>query len=428
MKWLVVGLFVALPLQWFGLGATPFGEARLHQLAIFVFALAVLVRYRLRAYSPVLQVTTVFLSATFVLDASWAVASMYQGSKPLGSIQDVLFIVSFVAVATYFYRAAAGKETGAISVLRWALPIVCSSLILGFALAMVKNGVNPAVVLAKTVATGNPELFQKEVFKSSFQNFGLDPSAVEGNLRHEIFGSLLFSMYVSAWAMRRGGVVTKAQRLAYSTAMVVGVVLLALSLSRSVLIAAIIWPVIAFWRSVLMGRVSTRQLAIVLAGLLGVAALGFSGFGLVIYNRFTTDTTGYGARAVHYENAFSAFRDHWLIGGAVTGGSNGSSHNFILDNWIRGGLLAGMAAVVVVGVTLLTMTRLLARLQTLPESMVPVAAALALPLVRMGTSGGGLITPVSWMVLAFVFGLLASRRATAPESVQTRRVTVGTPT
>jgi hypothetical protein len=419
LKWLILGLFAALPLQWFGLGHTPFGEARLHQLVIFIVTLVILARYRLRAHSRVARTAAIFLLANVFLLAAWAAAALYQGLSPASPIQEVLYIAAFFAIATYIYRVGAGREPGMIAVLRWAAPVTCVSLLVGFSVAMVVNGVNPAAVLAKTVATGNPELFQKEVFKSSFASFGLDAQTVAGNLRHEIFGSLLLSMYVSSWAMRLPGVVTAAQRLAYSTAVVVGTILLAVSLSRSVLIAALVWPAIAFIRSLWLSRLSTRQLAITFFAVVGISGLALSGFAQVIWNRFTTDTTGYGAREQRYSGAFSELGSHWLLGGAITGGDNGSSHNFVLDNWLRGGLLAGVGAAVVAIVVIVTLIRLLARLPHLPDSMVPVTAALALPLVRMFTSGGGLITPVSWIVLAFVVGALAARREVSNRAVDT---------
>jgi hypothetical protein len=56
------------------------------------------------------------------------------------------------------------------------------------------------------------------------------------------------------------------------------------------------------------------------------------------------------------------------------------------------------------------------RLPREPVWMVPVAAAFALPLDRMLTSGGGLIPPVSWVTLAFIAGAFAYRRKQKSDS------------
>ena len=419
MRWIMLGLFVALPLQWFALGSTPLGTARLHQIAILSVAAIVLARYRPQVHTPLVRTAMGFLVANIFLLTVWAAVDVYNATKPAGPIQQFLYVAAFLALGTMFYRAASGAESGLVGILRWAALATCVSVVLGFAASMAVNGVNPAAVLAKTVAAADPELLQKEVFKSSFASFGLDAETVAGNLRHEIFGAVLLAMYVSTWAMRVGNPASFAQRIGYQAAMITGTVLLAVSLSRSILIAAIVWPVIAFWRSVLLGRLSSRQLAMAFVSVAGIGLLLLSGFGQVIWNRFTTDTTGYGSREDNYVVAFSELRDHWLTGGVVTNGVNASTHNFVLDSWLRGGLFTGLAAAAVFALVGLVWLRLVMRIHHQPDWMVPVVAALALPLVRMGTAGGGLIPPVAWVALAFVAGLLAMRQEQAELSTLT---------
>jgi hypothetical protein len=54
---------------------------------------------------------------------------------------------------------------------------------------------------------------------------------------------------------------------------------------------------------------------------------------------------------------------------------------------------------------------LVAGIDRLPPAMVPVTAAVGLPLVRMLTNGGGQIPPVGWVAFGFALGILAARRA-----------------
>ncbi len=181
-------------------------------------------------------------------------------------------------------------------------------------------------------------------------------------------------MYVSTWAMRSGHLPSFAQRIGYQAAMVIGTALLTVSLSRSLLIAAIMWPAIAFWRSVLLGRLSIRQLAVAFLSIVGTGLLLLTGFGQVIWNRFTAETTGYEARGENYVDAFSELREHWLTGGVVTNGVNASTHNFILDNWLRGGIFTGLAAAAVFALVAGIWLRLLIRIHYQPDWMVPVVA------------------------------------------------------
>jgi len=416
---LLLPLLVLLPLQWFGLGSTPLGSARLHQVTLLAVAALILLRLRLKAYAPLCRTAAPLVLGVLYLELSWAALELYRGTLPTGAVQGLLYLGAFLAIGTCFYRAASGIEPGLVSLLRWSGPLACVSLLVAFSIAMLINGINPTNVLGRTVATADPEVFQKEIFRSSFAGFGLDPDMVRGNLRHEVFGALLLSLLVSTWAMKVGARVTAAQQGAYRAAVATGVALLALSLSRSVLIAATLWPMLALLRSARRGGLTRRQLLTAAVAVSAGGTLVLTGIGLVIWNRFTTDTTGYEARAENYGTAFQALGDHWLTGGYETGGQ--STHNFVLDSTLRGGILAGFAALVVLVFAAARWARLVLLLPRRAEWLVPVTAALGLPLVRMGTSGGGLIPPVEWVALAFVFGVLAVRPSRQPRQPRIER-------
>jgi hypothetical protein len=279
-------------------------------------------------------------------------------------------------------------------------------------LATAVHGVNPVAVLGRTVAAGDPEIFQKEVFQTAFAGFGRTAGEVKGNLRHEIFGALLLSMSVATWAMRVGVSPSQWQKRLYRLSMVLGVVLLLLSMSRAVLLAAIVWPLVAALRSLRRGEMSGGQLALMGAGVTALCGLAVSGLGAVIYNRFFVDTASYNGRAGHYSAGLAAVADHWVTGGYDTVGH--STHNLVLDTLLRNGIFAALPALVLECTVAATMVWLVARLHRMPPSMVPVTAALALPLVRMVTIGGGAISPVGWLALGFVLGVLAAVRRTAP--------------
>ncbi len=425
MRLLVLLLFALLPLQWFGVAATPLGQGRLHQIVMIGFALAVLTRYRPSPYAPVLRAARVFVIASLYMVAAIVAVAAYRGSGPEDGIRQAIYLMIFLAMGGFFCRVARGFEPRALNALRLAVAVTCVSLLVGFSLAMAVNGVNPAAVFAESIAAADPEIFQKEVFKSAFAGFGLDEEMVKGNLRHEIFGCVLLSMLVSTWAMRVGRVPSQAQVRVYRAAMVLGVVWMTISLSRSILIAAAVWPLLAVLRSSRRGELSTRQVAILFGSAAAVGVVLASGLGAVLVNRFVSDTTGYEARAENYGGAFAAIPDHWLVGGFGTAGV--SSHNFVVDTLLRDGIFAAVPAAVMV-LTLLVVFALMAmRLHRLPAALVPVVAALALPLVRAGTSGGGLIPPVEWVALGFTAGVLAAWRLSerASEPAEQKRSLAG---
>lgn len=397
--------FTLAPLQWIAFGSTPLGLARMHQVAVLGLAAVVLIHYPLRRYAPVLRTSGLFVLANLYMVGSTAALLAYQGKGQAAAVQHLLYLVVFVALGGLFYRVAAQQDPVMIGVLRRVAAVLCTSLLVGLSVAMAVNGVNPAAVLGQTIAAADPEIFQKQIFKSAFAGFGLADEEVAGNLRHEIFGSVLLSMLVSTWAMRIGPTPTKREENIQRASLLLGTILLTLSMSRSVLIAAALWPLLSLIRSGRRGELSTRQIALMMAAVVGVAGLVLSGLGAVIFNRFATDTTGYEARASNYTDAFAALGDHWLVGGYDT--ANASTHNFVFDTMLRNGILAALPAAIIVTMLMGVFLLLAARLHREPPWMVPVVALLALPLVRLGTSGGGLIPPNEWVALAFTAGVLA---------------------
>jgi NADH:ubiquinone oxidoreductase subunit K len=197
--------------------------------------------------------------------------------------------------------------------------------------------------------------------------------------------------------------------------LILSALLLLVSLSRSIMIAAAAWPLIAFARSARRYALSVQQIVLAYVTI-AVAAVGLaSGFALVLWNRFTTDTSSYQARETLYNEAFTNIGSHFLTGGVDTVGA--SSHNFVLDAWLRGGILVMLSAAAIWGMIVLAWIALGRRLHKQPDWMVPVVAALALPIVRLGTAGGGLINPAEWVTLSFVAGVIAmrwSRRSQEP--------------
>ncbi len=408
MRWPAIALFVLLPLQWFPFVTSPLGQTRLHQAAIFAFMLYVFARYSMRTYAPILRASAMFVIANLYFVGAVAAVSIYRGDGVGTAVQHLLYVLVFIAFAGFVYLVAAGREPSVLGVLRSAAVLVCVSLLVGLAAAMLVNGVNPLAIFGQSIASGDPEVIEKQLYRSAFAGFGLDEEDFKGNLRHEIYGSVLLSMLISTWAMRIGPAPSPRQRALYRGALIVGALLLALSFSRAVLVAAACWPLLLVWRSARRGELTPRQVAAVFVAAAAGAVLLVSGLGAVISNRFVADTDGYESRVGNYAIAFREIPEHWLTGGFDTIGV--SSHNFVVDTWLREGVFAFVPAAVIVATVLIVSVSLAWHVDRLPLHLVPVVAALALPLVRMGTSGGGSIPPVQWLALAFVAGALAAWR------------------
>ena len=404
MRWPLLLVLALLPLQWF----VVLGPLRLHLVALLAFLVLVVVTHRARAFLPVLQLAKVFVVANVVLCVLWAGADLYHGLGVRQPLQQLTYLAVFVAVGTVAHRGLSRPDGAWAATMRWAALTVSVSLLAALSFSMARNGVNAATVFGRTIAAADPEILQKELFRSAFTGFGFDTEVVRGNFRHEIFGAVLVAMLLSAACVRVRPFRARSAHRLYQLSLVLAGALLLVSMSRSVLLAAATWPLLTVLRSLLAARVSPRLVG---AGILaGLAALTLAASGLltVLWVRFTQDTSSYVARDHLLALARRNIASNFLTGGVATAGT--SSHNFVLDTWLRAGVFAAAAAVVVVVVLLGLAASLALRLHHEPSWMVPVTALLMLPLVRTFTAGGGLIPPVSWLALGLVAGFLAHRR------------------
>lgn len=417
MRALGLAALAALPLQWFVLlPSSPIGELRLHQTMLFIFTGVVFLTYGLTRILRAISLLQGFLIANVYMIVIWSAVNVYDGISPIQPAQQVLYVMVFAAVAAYFFHACTAPETRIVQAMRWAGLVTGLVVIAAFGLSMLVNGINPISVLQRTIATGDPTILQAELFRGSFVGFGIDAAEARGNMRHEVFGALLVSMYIASWAHTRCPIAEPGKRLLYRAAMLVNTLMLLVSISRSVLLAAALWPVILFLRALLTGRVSLAQQVAAAFAVLGLLAASVSGFLEVLWIKFTVDTSSYGKRTAFVGLAFQRIAENFWTGGVDT--TDTSSHNFVLDAWQRGGVFVAIPGIIVFAFLFLLWFTLLLRVPVIDPVLVPVVAALALPCVRLVTQGGGQIQLVSWTGLGFVLGVLTAHalqdRAEAP--------------
>ncbi len=405
MKWMLWVLLVTLPLQWF----VVVGGLRLHILVMFAFLGASLVLAPLRAAASVLGLTWAFVAANTALSVIWASTNLFHGLGLRPPAQQVLYLGVFVAVATVVHQGLLDPRTAWVDTLRWSALVVSLSLVAALAVSMAVNHVDAATVLSDSVAAADPEILQKELFRAAFSGFGFDEATANGNFRHEVFGSLLVAMTVSAACVGLRPFASVAARSLYVVSMTLAAVLIVISLSRSVAIALVVWPLLLITRAVMVRRVGRGLVAGALLTVAGGAVLARTGLLSVLWVRFTEDTSSYEARDDLLGLAFSNLRANPVTGGVST--ASASSHNFVIDSWLRGGVFTGLAAAVVTVLLVGLFVCLVARLGREPAWVLPVTIMFALPLVRLFTAGGGEIPPVSWVGLGIAAGFLAHRRS-----------------
>lgn len=403
MKWAVLVLFAALPLQWFTVPA-PGPPERVHVLVMVLFTGLVFVRLRAATLTPVVTLFWPFILVNVALSVVWCGTAFYHGGSLLGPFQEIVLLVVFVAIGAVIHRACLVPESGILECARWAAAAATLSLLLAMWYSLSHNGVNPVSVFRDTVTTGNPQILEHDLFRTAFSGFGYDNTTARANMRHEVFGAVLVAMYLAMIATSLRPFRSSWTRLLYRGSLALGFVLILASLSRAVTLAALGIPLVAVARSLASGRLTVRQLGLGVVSALGVLVLAATGLLGLVWSRFSQDTSSYQARDVLLHQAVSNIGEHFLTGGVSTLGA--SSHDLVLDAWLRSGIFAAVLAAVVFVQVVAVWLALLARLPRMPGWLVPVTAAFALPVVRMLTAGGGVIPPGEWVCLAMIAGFL----------------------
>lgn len=408
MRFFGVACLAMLPLQWFVIVGSPVGGSiRLHQVAVLVLAIGVFLTYGMKQAADVVSRFRLFLITNGYMYIIWAAVTVYSGMIPIDPVQEMIYMIIFLAVSTYFFFAAVSPDVRFVETVRWTAPATLTVLLLGLTLGSIQNRVDIFAVISASIAAVDPQIIEFQLFRRVFGGFGLESAEVRTNFRHEIFGGLLFSMYVTGWAHARVPFTAGLQSMIYRLTMVIGALMLLLSLSRSIILAASMWPLLLIVRALVTGRVSQRNQLTGIVVLIGVVVAGVAGVWQLLWERFFEETGSYETRAGNVGLAFQTIKENFWFGSPDLTGET-SAHNFVLDAWSSAGVFVGVPALIIFLTIIGLWASMLLRIQTMPEELLPITAALALPSIRLVTQGGGLLAIVEWVTLGFVAGVLAA--------------------
>lgn len=396
---LVVFMSALLPLRWFTILASPIGTLFLHEVGMLVFGAVALATLGPRMLRTGLDSTAFLTSVMAAGFAVWAAASLFHAVSLASVIKQYAYLGGFVLVVAALIGCAESRSQDAVKILRWAGVATTLTLLAALQLALTINHVNAAQVLANAATAGDPSVIESELFRPAFVGFGFSDAEAVSQLRHEVFAGLLVALLIASWAQQRVPFVRRTARWASQAAVVVATLMIVLSLSRSVQLAAVSWPLLAGLRVALVGRVTRRQLVTVGAGAVVMVAVAASGFVGVIVQRVTQDSSSYNERGAKLHAALDTIGQYPWSGGRYDDAI--SSHNFVLDAWLRGGVVMALLMFAALLFVLGRLAANVAVLATAPAWLVPATAAFMLPLVRMFTIGAGLMTPPEWVCLAF---------------------------
>ncbi len=412
MRFLGVFCLSLLPLQWFVvLGSPVGGNIRVHQLAILVLAAAIILTYGFKQSEEIIYRFRVFLIANAYMYMIWVCITFYQDMIPLDPFEEMIYMVIFLSIAVYFFQAATSDDVRFVQTLRWTGPLCLLVLIGGLIVGSIQNHVDIVGVIAASIAAADPNIIEFQLFRRVFGGFGFESDDVRANFRHEIFGGLLLSLFITGWAATKAPFRPGREQFVYRMTMVGGTAMVLLSLSRSIIIAGAVWPVLLVIRALLTGRISQRNQLTGVLVLIAAVVAGVFGVWQLLYERFFESTASYDTRAGNAGLALQTIKENFWIGKPDLTGET-SAHNFVLDAWSGAGAFVGFPALIVFLSIVLLWATLLLRIETLSDEMLVICAAFALPSIRMVTQGGGLLALVEWVTLGFIAGALVAHDRT----------------
>lgn len=399
----LVVLLAVLPLQWQVLAITPLGVLRpFHIAALVMLALAATsgVGAGWAAVAPGLR--TVVLGV-WLVTVPLVLAAVLGGWVWAEAVQNAVYAVVAVVAACLGWIAL--QSEGGRRVLALAAPVALVVFAVMFYRSSQAAGVSVTSALSRALG-GDPNALMFGLFKAAFAQGDVDAVA-RTNFRHEIMGALLIAVAYSLAAARRTALV------AVSSTLAVGFCVL--SLSRSVLLALFLVALVLVFVAV-----SRASSGVAMALFFGVPALVAAlltvaaGLPSLLYERLFLDTAGYEGRLGAWDLEASEVAERLLIGGPPL---DHSTHTLLGDAAMKGGLVAAVGAVILIGAAVSRWMALGRHCLHAGTSWPLVGGLLGCSVFisRAFTTGGGLLHLVAWMGLAAGVAVLCARSAVDEE-------------
>lgn len=386
-------LFMApLALQWQVLADTPLGIVRLFHIG--AATMMVLYLLSVRSLHAIFRELRLLVAAMSLLTGLAIMTALNYGGRPAQAVQNFLYFIVGLMFAAVLYTAMTHDSGRRILV--WAAPLSVTWLLIEASQNLAANGVEPLTQVRQAIASVDSTQLIYGVFREGIMSGGSSESA---SVRHEMMAAIMATILVTLLARR----VRRHQAVLATAACATGGVIVLLSLSRAVLLAVAAVGLAAAVRVVFRSSLSRTALALGFALFASLIAVG-PNLGRLLYARMFTDTGSYEARL----NAFSIAPDE-LRNRLLAGGPNldvlQSTHTLFFDALFQSGWLAGIAALVVIGVFVRYTYGAFSRYFDTRSVIDLVAfAAGMLVTVRAFTSGGGYLHQVEWAA----FGLLVA--------------------
>lgn len=405
---LLIGL---LPLQWQVLARTPLGELRPFHLASLLFVGLFLRDGIGRGHGQTSSTLGPQAVVGFLIYSVLIIAlPVGHGDGAAVGIQQLWYAIVGYCVFRLCYNAAPSLSRDAGHLI-YAAPVALLIFSLFFYRSSAQAGVNIAATLRDAIIGADPGKIRFALFRATFASGG--DEAAKDNLRHEIAAALLVAAYVSAWMQHLLRIRGAARAVVWvSIGLILGFTIT--SLSRSVIGAVALTAAVPVIALIVRGRVTRSQARVAVVAVSILVTIMVTPLRDVFFERFLSETGSYEDRAARLDSGTVDILSRFPVGGPLAT----SSHNMILDAWLRAGVLAAFTCAVFLGDILRSWLSNLRRYIEQPSWLRLLAiAAVTLPLVRSVTAGSGTLHLSQWIALGLGLGITADlRRRVTPRS------------
>jgi hypothetical protein len=293
---------------------------------------------------------------------------------------------------------------------------------------LLAQGINPASTTWSALVSGQPDQIIFGVFQQAFLGSGqgaLEETA-QANLRHGLASALALSIFLTALVRPA---LAAARRPVADVGIVAASLFLALTLSRSAIVAVLLWLTFLAVTPLVRGRGSVGQWVVPVVLLVSLISIFVLPVTELFEERFITNE---GSAEVRGSNLLAVLEhaDRFVLGAnGVTPAS--SPHNVVFDGLLAGGLVGAVAGLVLLAAYALVLARLAVdhvvdRPWALPLSRAAAVGIGLVPLVRLLSAGGGQLNLAEWVGAGMFMGLVALERRQAERAARSPMI-AGTP-
>ncbi|MGH9244201.1 MAG: hypothetical protein ACRD29_07775 [Acidimicrobiales bacterium] len=415
----LVAFLATLPLEWVTVTDAIGGFIKPFHLSAAVLAVVGLARWAPgRLIVPVLRRHGGVYLAYYVLLGA-AVAGGLAFADPLLAPnlvfrQAVYAFTSVVIAGVVALIVGRGRER----LLAWSGAASAAVLLVGLGVALSAGPTNPLRLVSDAVRNGDPDIISYQLLRSAFRTEA-DLADVVASLRHKVFLGLLVAVFLGLACLPAIARRHRLARVGLAASAVIGVTLVLLSLSRSAIVCLVIAVALVPLAMVVRNRLKPIHAAAFGLVVVVVVGLAVSPVGELLYTRFN-QSGSYTARVEAAGPLFLEQFENAALLGTSRVDIERSPHNLILHSWLGGGVVAAVAAVVMLfslgRVWLHEARRYLTGRPgwVVPINQVWVLGLGIIPFIRAFTAGNQLHM-VEWTAIGVFLGLVMANDRMAAE-------------